>query len=147
MLLLFCIPVLAQEGKAPRPVPKPDCMTVATPDPVAESCTFGAYRFTREPSGMAPLKVFRMESGNYVATSLAAVFRDSAKALVSINKRIAKDRESRAKTGQDCVEAQEFTFELLTIRFESQKAIVMPIDPACGAQATFTLRELNEMLK
>lgn len=145
-MMLLCGAAMAQEGKAERPAPKPQCVIAATSQPALESCTFREYRFMREAGpGFRGFAVSRMESGNYVPTSLSLIFKDKERVLAAINKALKKEAEKSSKSGEPC-EWADLQYSQLGLRFESEKAIIAPLTESC-AQMILSLRELDRMLK
>ncbi len=145
MILMFGS-ALAQEGKAERPAPKPECIISATSQPALESCTFRQYRFMRESGpGFQGFAVSRMESGHYIPTSLGLIFKDKERSLAAINKSLRKEVDKNRKSGHPC-EWVDLDFSQLGLRFEDDKAIIAPLTAGC-TQMSLSLRELDRMLK
>ncbi len=146
-IFIFSFGAFAQEGKAVRPVAKPDCQLTTTTQPALESCTFRQYRFTSEAGpSLRGFKVSRMESGNYIPTSLELIFKDKAHALRFFNNGLRKEHERRIKGGEPCPEFSEAQLTDLGIRFEGEKAVISFIGGGCG-QFKVSLRELERLLK
>ena len=143
--ILACTAVLGQEGRAIRPAPEPICNLITTSGAAIESCTFGKYRFTYGNSPELFFEVYRMESGNYLSTTLDAALKPGA--LKQVIRRIQKDARRRSTAGEPCTDVKISGADDLILKFERRHAYFELRGQDCKARAGFNFAELNSMLK